>query len=398
MSSPSASDVLNLANFVILGCTGEYQIAKVTIPQDIYVLTPIIDGITGGYVEPRNFREIYNEQIPVFRSSPPVATPPPVATSPPSTGASPPSSGTAPSAPLIATGITTGITGWKLYLPGEEIHNISIEEEKDCSGTIHNVNTPLTTIPDSENCIIYAESSESPHDPIMIKDESVFTIKLCKKTNLDDIFKLLTEAQKRNNEPTTPKIKTPIILITFISNDSPNMMFEKFESKSILTEFEELYRIEKPTDKLPTSQPIESPLKISPNVDKTEPLTTSEINENVEEFKKTLKTILDKHPDANKLQIFNEKTNKFPIKVKTYANSDFIIFKLVGNEFREINANNPEENAVGNAILTFFKYSKTSISYNNTKATIKCSLTYKKNDVPLYLKMGNDYYKLRKRK
>jgi hypothetical protein len=396
MSSPTTSKELNLANFVVFDYKGEYEPADIQIPDNIYVLTPDISGASG-YVNKIDFRKIYEGKTPVFTTTPITSIP----STPPSTTAStattstpstPPSTATT-SPPSTVTTSTPSTPQWKLYGPAETIKNIKINSETNCADVSEN-NKQIMAGDTGNNFIIYADSGESPYTSIEIGDESAFTVKICKDTNLQDIFKLLTEAQTRNNDLKSPKIKTPIILVPFISNDSPNMFFEKFEDTSILDIFTNLCNDS--GKKLPETEYIESPLKSSQV--KTEPLTTSEINENVEEFKKKLKDIIKSSQDANKLQIFNEKTNKFPIKVKTYANSDFIIFKLVGDEFREINANNPEENAVGNAILTFFKYSKTSISYNNTKATIKCSLTYKKNDVPLYLKMGNDYYKLRKRK
>lgn len=138
----------------------------------------------------------------------------------------------------------------------------------------------------------------------------------------------------------------------------------------------------------------------TPESTKTGTSTIGNID-NASDFKKTLITILktlDK-PERDKIieilkQLFNVKTNTFSIKeIKYYKGSEYLITNLLTNT--PIDANDP----VGNAILTYYEYSKMKIksSENNNLLTIQIK-GYIDKDKPLYFLVENIEYKMELKK
>ena len=353
---------LNLANFITLNGHGNYSEAMVDIPDDIYVLIPNEPGLEEGYSvkAPTGTFEsiIYHNKIPVFSKT--------------------------------CKGKTQE-AGWKLYKPGEKINNMNIgpfhigdeagRDAKTCEEYKSFTNGNGKLMKDCETspeCIVYVDEGVSPYTPMTIDGNNIFKVKICGNTQISNIFSKLKVAQEEGSDP---RIKTPIVLIPFICNakTSDNYVLDPIETKdeSIIKLFERLQSKNTTT---------------SPEHVKSLKLETQDTEE--KEFRKELNRLIKKNPklkDAVKKILGDDpKKIQVPIKVDYYKNSKYKISKLTNRKFEPIN-----DYTIGDEILTFYKYSKTNISFNNENIEIKGSLKDERGkDVPLFFNVGGDIYKM----
>lgn len=403
---------LNLANFITLNGHGSYTEAMVEIPPNIYVLIPNESGLQEGYTfsAPTGTFEsiIYNNKIPVFSKT--------------------------------CKGKTQE-AGWKLYRPGEQINDMNISpfhtgdeaggDAKTCDeykGFTNGNGKLMKNCDKSSECIVYVDKGVPSYDPMVIDGNHIFKVKICNKTLISDIFSKLKIAQETSSDP---QIKTPIVLIPFICNakTGENYVLDPKETKdeSIVKLFDNLYLLNTSTPTTTTTTTtITTPSTTTTNIPTTPSTTTTNTptttitttptttttpthvksnkilseqlepqDTEVKEFREELLKLTHSDPEIRnaiqKLLGDPLKKTQIPISVDNYKDNEYTISKLIDDDYEPID----EDDEVGNEILTFYKYSKTKITFNGEDIEIKGSLKDENGDnVPLFFKVGSNIYKM----
>jgi hypothetical protein len=94
------------------------------------------------------------------------------------------------------------------------------------------------------------------------------------------------------------------------------------------------------------------------------------------------------------IKLFHEKLDELDIKIK--ENTIDIDVSLYKNSKYKITKQGEEvDESLGNAIVTFYNYSKTNISYKNHNLIFQTSLKDSSNNkIPIYINVENEIYKL----
>ena len=134
--------------------------------------------------------------------------------------------------------------GWRLYLPGDLINNLSISIFKDASSCeiineYHTLQKPLTAKCKNQGnfnkfCPLYCTKYvDGDYDYITYKNKRKLKIKACSGYFLKDLFdNLLNQLSKLNNEDKkhiSPNFDKPILLIPFTCNSTGGSQTNGFD-------------------------------------------------------------------------------------------------------------------------------------------------------------------------